>query len=370
MKLFYTLVVFIIYTFNSTVAQNYHSGTITTNNGENVEGRVYIDNDSKKVLFKKSGGSAIYNFTTIKSATIGAASYSKINFDNEEYLATTLVSGKASLFELGEEYFIIVNENKNQKFNLEIDKQQIPGILSLLFNDCNPVRDDINKIEGYSGNTLINLTNLYNNCEYGTYIPTETEIKKANTYNTDTFRFYTALLGSLNNTNINGNGANNSSSLGLGIGLAASPSFMNKLQGYIYIDFDFSMTFSGDTNFKNGGVPLNYKVNSYRFSLGLEYVFNKKGMLSPFLGIGYGYTSDYYNGSIETIDFKDHDQNYFFLPKAGILYQLNKGKYLGLTLNYISEYENDLSFIYGNFATYYPLTIKNSSLNLGMNYYF
>lgn len=178
MKLFYTLVAFSIYTFNSTVAQNYHSGTITTNNGLTVEGRVYIDNDSKKVLFKKSGGSAIYNFTTIKSATIGTASYSKINFDNEEYLATTLVSGKASLFELGEEYFIVVNENKNQELNLEIDKQQIPGILSLLFNDCNTVRDDINKIEGLSGNTLINLINTYNNCEYSTYLPTETEIKK------------------------------------------------------------------------------------------------------------------------------------------------------------------------------------------------
>ena len=80
----------------------------------------------------------------------------------------------------------------------------------------------------------------------------------------------------MNSVNINGNGDNNSSSLGLGFGLAASPSFMDKLQGNIYIDFDFSMIFSGDTNFKNGGVPLNYKVNNYRFSLGLEYVFNKK----------------------------------------------------------------------------------------------
>lgn len=334
-----------------------------------MEGRVSIDNDSKKVVYKKSGGSDIYNFTAINNVTIGAANYSKITFDNQEYLATTLVSGKASLYELRDDNFLIVNENKVQKFNVEIDKQQIPGILSLLFNDCNPVRDNINKTEEFSVNTLISLTNSYNNCEYGTYGPTETEINKANTYNTDTFRFYAALLGSFNNTNVNDNGANSSNGFGLGFGLAASPSFMGKLQGNIYIDFDLSMIFSGDNDFKNG-VPLNYKVNSYRFSLGLEYVFNKKGMLSPFLGIGYGYTSDYYNGSIETIDFKDHDQNYFFLPKAGILYQLNKGKYLGLTLNYISEYENDLSFIYGNFATYYPLTIKNSSLNLGLNYYF
>ena len=368
MKLFYTLIAFSIYAFNSAVAQNYHSGTITTNNEQTVEGRLYIDNDSKKVLLKKSGGSTIYNFTTIKRVTIGTAGYSKIIFDNEPYLATNLVSGKASLFELGEDYFIIANENKNQKFNLEIDKKQIPGILSLLFNDCNPVRDNINKIEGFAENTLTNLTNSYNNCEYGTYVPTETEIKKANTYNTDTFRFYTALLGSLNNTNINGNSANNSSSLGLGVGLAASPSFMDKLQGNIYIDFDFSMIFSGDTSFKNGDVPLNYKVNSYRFSLGLEYIFNKKGVLSPFLGIGYGYTSDYYNGSIGTINFKDHDQNYFFLPKVGILYKLKNENHLGLTVSYISEYENDLTFIYNE--SFNPLVIKNSFVALGLNYYF
>jgi hypothetical protein len=368
MKLFYTFIAFSIFTFNSAVAQNYHSGTITTNNEQTVEGRVSIDNGSKKVVFKKSGGSAIYNFTTIKNVTIGATGYSKITFDNEEYLAATLVSGKASLYELTEDDFLIVNENKSQKFNLENDKQQIPGILSLLFNDCNPVRDNINKTEGFSGNTLISLANSYNNCKYSVYVPTESEIKKANTYNTDTFRFYTALLGSFNNTNVNDNGAKSSNGFGLGLGLAASPSFMGKLQGNIYIDFDLSMIFTGDNDFNNGLIPLNYKVNSYRLSLGLEYVFNKEGVLSPFLGIGYGYTSDYYNGSIGTIDFKDHDQNAFFSPKVGLLYQLNNGKHLGLTLSYISEYKNDLSFTYNESSNL--LVIKNSFAAIGLNYYF
>ena len=262
---------------------------------------------------------------------------------------------------------MIVNENKVQKFNVEIDKQQIPGILSLLFNDCNPVRDNINKTEEFSVNTLISLTNSYNNCEYGTYGPTETEINKANTYNTDTFRFYAALLGSFNNTNVNDNGANSSNGFGLGFGLAASPSFMGKLQGNIYIDFDLSMIFSGDNDFKNG-VPLNYKVNSYRFSLGLEYVFNKAGMLSPFLGIGYGYTSDYFHGAIGTIDFKDQDQNAFFSPKAGVLYKLKNGNHLGLTVSYISEYKNDLTFIYNESSN--RLVIKNSFVAIGLNYYF
>ena len=368
MKLFYTLIAFSIFTFNSAVAQNYHSGTITTNNEQTLEGRVSIDNDSKKVVYKKSGGSDIYNFTAIKNVTIGAANYSKITFDNQEYLATTLVSGKATLHELRDDNFLIVNENKVQKFNVEIDKQQIPGILSLLFNDCNPVRDNINKTEEFSVNTLISLTNSYNNCEYGTYVPTETEINKANTYNTDTFRFYAALLGSFNNTKVNNYDSNSSNGFGLGLGLAASPSFMGKLQGNIYIDFDLSMIFSGDNDFKNGEETLNYKVNSYRFSLGLEYVFNKEGMLSPFLGIGYGYTSDYYHGAIRTIDFKDHDQNYFFLPKAGVLYKLKNENHLGLTVSYISEYENDLTFIYNESSN--PLVIKNSFVAIGLNYYF
>ncbi|MFT4802225.1 MAG: hypothetical protein ACI93N_002002 [Flavobacteriaceae bacterium] len=368
MKLFYILIVFSLFTINSAIAQNYLSGTITTNNEQTVEGRISINNDSKKALFKKSGNSEIYNFTTIKNVTLGGANYTKITFDNEEYLATTLVSGKASLYELRDDDFLIVNESNGQKFNLKNDKQQIPGILSLLFNDCNPVRDGINKTEEFSRKTLISLTNSYNNCEYGTYVPTETEINKANTYNTDTFRFYTAFLGSFNNTDVNDNGSNSSTGFGLGLGLAASPSFMGKLQGNIYIDFDLSMIFSGDNDFNNGLIPLNYKVNSFRLSLGLEYVFNKEGVLSPFLGIGYGYTSDYYNGSIGAIDFKDHDQNSYFLPKAGVLYKLKNENHLGLTVSYISEYENKLSFIYNE--VYNPLVIKNSFVTIGLNYYF
>tara|TARA_B100000809_G_C15138598_1_gene531858 strand:+ start:1831 stop:2937 length:1107 start_codon:yes stop_codon:yes gene_type:complete len=368
MKLLYTLIAVSIFTVNIAVAQNYHSGTITTNKEQTFEGRVSIDNDSKKVFYKKSEDSDIYNFSTIKNVTIGDVNYTNTTFNNEEYLATTLVSGKASLYELRNDNFLIINESNGQKFNLKNNKQQIPGILSLLFNDCNPVRDDINKTERFSGKTLISLTNSYNNCEYGTYVPTETEINKANTYNTDTFRFYAALLGSFNSTKVNNYDSNSSNGFGLGLGLAASPSFMGKLQGNIYIDFDLSMIFSGDNDFNNGLIPLNYKVNSYRLSLGLEYVFNKEGILSPFLGIGYGYTSDYYNGYIGAIDFKDHNQNYFFLPKTGVLYKLKNKKHIGLTISYISEYENNLSFIYNE--VYNPLLIKNSFVTIGLNYYF
>lgn len=368
MKLIYTVLTICLFSINNIVAQNYHSGSISTNNQETLEGRVFIDNNSKKILFKNNGNTDFFNFSNIKSVTLGNVSYSKINFENEEYFAASLVSGKAALYKLTNDDFLIINNKASQRFNLDNDKQQIPGTLSLLFNDCNSVRDEINKTEEFSEKTLSKLTNSYNNCDYGTYVPTETEINKANTYNTDTFRFYTALQGSFNNTNVNNYGSNSSNGFGLGIGLASSPSFMGKLQGNIYIDFDFSMIFNGDNNFENGSTPLNYKVNNYRLSIGLEYVFNKEGMFSPFLGIGYGYTSDYYNGTIGTIDFKDHEQNFFFNPKVGILYKLKNEKHLGLTVTYITEYENNLSFIYNE--EYNPLVIKNSFITLGLSYYF
>jgi hypothetical protein len=38
MKLFYTLIAVSIFTINSAIAQNYHSGTITTNNAQTFEG--------------------------------------------------------------------------------------------------------------------------------------------------------------------------------------------------------------------------------------------------------------------------------------------------------------------------------------------
>lgn len=368
MKLIYTILILSIFSFNITFAQNYNSGTITTYNQQSVDGRVSIDNNSKKILFKKNGKSDIYNFSNIINVTINDVNYSKISFENEEYLANTIASGEAILYKLTDDDFLIINENKGQKFNLDNDKQQIPGILSLLFYNCNSIRDEINKTAVFSKNILIALTNSYNNCDYGTYVPTETEINRADTFNTDTFRFYAAIQGSLNNTNVNNYGSNNSNGFGLGLGLASSPSFMGKLKGNIFIDFDFSMVISGDNDFKNGPIPLNYKVNSCRFSLGLEYVFNKEGKLSPFLGIGYGHTSDQYNGTLGSIDFKDQDQNFLFLPKAGILYKLKNEKHLGLTVSYISEYESNLSFFFNEEVN--DLVINTETITIGLSYYF
>lgn len=363
------ILIITLFCINLSIAQNYQSGVITTSKNTSVKGKISIDNDLKKVYVKYSGDQKNYQFKEVKSIFINKKLYSKVNFNNEEYFTKIVVTGKASLYQINTYNFLLINTNNQQKLNVIQDRQQIRGFLSLIFKDCNPVRDAINHTEEFSKKTLTELTILYNKCDYGAYNPTEKELSQANRFNTDFFRFYGSLLGSINNNQINNNASNNNSGFGIGIGLASSPSFMGKLKENVFFNFDIAILFTGNSEFENEFL-LNFKQNSFRLSLGIEYVFNKKGIVLPFLGIGYGYSSDYYNGTIETINFKDHKQNFFFIPKVGVLYKLKYKKLLGITINYLTGFKNDLSFRYGEELTYYPLVINQSSISIGLSYQF
>lgn len=363
------ILIITLFCINLSIAQNYQSGVITTSKNTSVKGKISIDNDLKKVYVKYSGDQKNYQFKEVKSIFINKKLYAKVNFNNEEYFTKIVVTGKASLYQINTYNFLLINATNQQKLNIIQDRQQIRGFLSLIFKDCNPVRDEINRTEEFSKKTLTELTILYNKCDYGAYNPTEKELSQANRFNTDFFRFYGSLLGSINNNQINNNASNNNSGFGIGIGLASSPSFMGNLKENIFFNFDIAILFTGNSEFENEFL-LNFKQNSFRLSLGIEYVFNKKGIVLPFLGIGYGYSSDYYNGTIETINFKDHKQNFFFIPKVGVLYKLKYKKLLGITINYLTGFKNDLSFRYGEELTYYPLVINQSSISLGLSYQF
>ena len=362
------LIIFLI-CINLSVAQNYQSGLITTTKNISIKGKVLIDNDLKKVYLKNNGNQKDYNFKEIKSIFINKKLYSKINFNNEDYFTNLLVSGKTSLYQINKYIFLLINVTNQQKLNVIQDRQQIRGFLSLIFKDCNSIRDEINRTEEFSKKTLTELTILYNKCDYEAYKPTEKELSQAKTFNSDFFRFYGSLLVNINNNQINNNATNNTNGFGVGIGLASSPSFMRNLKGNLFIDFDLSVIWSGADEFENE-IPLNLKQNSFRLSLGIKYIFNKEGVVLPFLGIGYGYSSDYYSGTIGSIDFKDHKQNFFFTPKVGVLYKFKNKKLLGITINYLTGFKNDLSFRYGEELTYYPLVINQSSITLGLSYQF
>jgi len=370
MKYLYITFIF-LFSFFSLTAQSFQSGTIKTIDYRSIEGRILIDNTSKEVFLKKEGYTQGINFNSISNVTIDKRKYNKIGFNNEIYLGTLIVSGKASLYNLSDNSFLILKEDGEGKtFNLLNDKSQIPGMISLLFNDCNEIRKDINSIEKHSQKSLIKLTNSYNNCSYNDYNPTDKELNKANSHNIDAFRFYTGLQIGIYNTTINNNSSNITTGVGLGVGVSSSPRFLGNLYRNLYFDVDFSMSFTGPKDLINGNSPVNYELSSYYFSLGIKYSFNKEGIISPFIGLGYGFVSDYYEGHLATIHFKRSKQNYYINPKIGLYYQLKNKKHLGLTLSYIPQYENDFSFIYGSDYFFYPFEIKTSTLNVGLNYYF
>ncbi len=369
MKSFYTLIILSFFTINIALAQNYQTGSITTKDQQSVEGRVAIDNSSKKVFFKKNGESNVYSFSNIEKVEIVGTNYSKIKFNNEELLANSLTTGKATLYSLSNDDILIIKENNDgHQFNLKNDKAQIPGLLSLFFNDCNSLREVINKTDYFTEKSLKSLTDTYNNCEFGAYTPSENEISKASAYNTDYFRFYGGLLSTFNKTTVNDFDPTNTSGFGIGVGLASSPAFMGNLKGNLYFNFDVNMLFNGSQDFKNGSTPLNYKLNTYRFSIGMEYVFNKNGNVQPFIGIGYAFSLDHYDGELGTISFKDDSRKFFFTPKAGVLFQLNNENHIGLTVSYIPKYESDLSFYFNEELN--PLVIDTESITIGVNYYF
>jgi len=367
MKQINLLILALILTTSTINAQFFQPGNITDNNNNTTEGRVLIDNSEKKVFIKIDRKTQSYSFINILTVTSNNRLYSKIEFENDNVLGYQLVSGKASLYHLSQEDYLIKKETgEGRIFNLETDKAQIPGILGLLFNDCNEIRDAIQISDAINERILIDIVSDYNNCNYSEYTPTENEMKNANAHNADVVRFYGGFQTNFTSTSVNGFSSVNTTGYGIGFGLSASPTFTGKMQGNLYFDFDVSLIFTGDNVYNNGLTPLNYKVNSYRFSLGVEYIFNKKGTLQPFLGIGYGYSSDLYEGRKGAITFKTNNQSYFYLPKVGVLYKLNNDNHIGLTVGYL-EYTNNLG--YGN-PDPIQLYIESSFISVGLNYHF
>ena len=94
-------------------------------------------------------------------------------------------------------------------------------------------------------------------------------------------------------------------------------------------------------------------------------------MSKPYLGIGVGLASDYFKGNVAGLQFDINGGNPIWMPKAGLLYSLGNGNDIGITFEYIPEYENDLSFPSNDEEMpVIPLIVKSSHINFGLNYYF
>lgn len=359
----------LLLSITSSIAQNYTTGTITTKSGT-TKGRVLIDYESQTLSLKKDLKVTSYTFDQVNSITLGNTSLTKRVFNGTPYYVSNIVSGKGNLYKINNaQYLVAVESGDNILINLAQKSNKTPGTLAVLFNDCNTIRAALNNEDNFNEAALRRIVNSYNSCDYSAYAPTEKEVKNATTHNTDQASFYAGIGTGLNTIRFFDNTTSESLlSAQIQAGVITSPSFFGSIQGNLFVSLEGSANFSGDTNFGNIASPTNFRVNSYRAFLGLEYLFNKAGKIKPFAGISIGVTSDSFKGEIDGFSFDITGGNTLFVPRVGARFQLANQKHIGVTFSYLSEYQNNLSFPTND--TVIPLIVTNENFTLSLNYYF
>ena len=350
-------------------SQTFSKGSITLKSNETREGKVYIDNSTGTVLLKNGFNTSSINFDAITAIQIGKESYTPLSQDANTFLASKLASGKASLYKIGNDSYFIDNGDLSKSFNINDDQNVLPGILSLLYSDCNEIRSSIEKKGFINKEDLTTLTNQYNSCAHSSYTPTDKEVARASKHNTDQASLYAGIGANLNSVSFRASD-DTESLVGaqIRLGVEVSPSFLGILQGNLHAFLEGSANFTGDKDFSNNTNPVNFSTNSYRVQLGLHYMFNKSGAIKPLLGFGIGVTSDSFSGSILDNEFQIDGGNPIFAPRIGIRFKLKNEKHIGVLIEYITSYDNDLTF--PTQSGIIPLQVTNENIGIGINYHF
>jgi hypothetical protein len=285
--------------------------------------------------------------------------------------AQELVTGKAVLTRVATGIYEIKKEDgTTKKINIRPNEDNhVQGTLAVLFRDCEKLRQSVFDSHLVTEGQLIQAVETYNNCEYTPFEPTEKEIKQAANFQGDEYKLFASIGGSLNRISFfNFDDYENLTQGQLSFGLAATPGFIGSLQGNLYVTLEVSAAFSGDKDFGNSPFKTNFRKDSQKANLGLEYHFNKNGSIRPLIGIGIGLSSDHYKGNYNGYDLNERDGSVFAIPKLGVLFSLDEKKSLGVILSYIPEYENDLSFRTEDDII--PLIIDTHFFNAGLYLYF
>lgn len=286
-------------------------------------------------------------------------------------ITQTIVSGKATLERLDDNLYQISKTNgTSRQLDLNSDNQaQIPGILALLFRDCETLRQEVFKNSEYTEKMLIQNVETYNNCAYSAYAPTKSEINKANSFQGDQFNFYGGIGASIQRISFFNFDDYESQTQGQAqLGVAVTPGFVGSLQGNLYFTLEVSAGFSGEKDFENIPLATSFSKNSYRMQMGTELRFLKESRMQPMIGIGIGAVRDTYDGTYDGDNFDISAGDVFYSPRVGLIFKCNNGNAIGLIASYIGEYENDLSFPKDNGIV--PLIVDSHQFNIGVNYYF
>lgn len=285
--------------------------------------------------------------------------------------AQELVNGKAVLTKESSGIYNLKVEGQTKIIDIRPNKQEyVKGTLSVLFNDCERLRQAVFDLPQIDERILISTVKEYNDCSYAPYAPTKKEIEKAERFRGDQFKVFANLGTSFNQiTFIEGGSSETHIQGNVGVGVAASPGFLGSLQNNLYFTLDAGMAFSGEKDFSNVSYATKLRRNSFQSSLGAEYHFNKNGSFQPLIGIGVGLRQDYYKGSFNSHDINDHEGSAYILPKTGILFKINDSNSLGLLVSFIPNSTTDLYFR-NEQGEVESFSIDTSQINAGLYLYF
>ena len=285
--------------------------------------------------------------------------------------AQELVSGKAVLTRESSGVYSIKVAGQNKQIDIRPAKQEhVKGILSVLFKDCENLRQSVFDLTTIDESTLVSTLEAYNKCTYSPYSPTDKEIEKADRFLSDQLKFFVTLGTSLNQIRFVDGGSSDTQVQGnAGIGLAGSPGFLGSLQNNLYFTLDAGMAFSDEKDFSNAPQPTELRTNSFLSSLGTEYHFNKNGGFQPLIGIGLGLRQDYYKGSYNSHNIHVHAGSAYIIPKMGILFNMNNNNSLGVLVGLIPRFKNELYFK-NDEGKLESLSIDTYQINADIYFYF
>ena len=353
-------------------AQRLSKGSITTSDNLTIEGRLAINYATNQITIKEGYDTRLLGFDRVIGVELNGKAYTKQMVGDQTYFVNAISdqSGIGQLYQINKNAFLITKANgTSQAFDLKEDKARVPGILAVLFNDCNTIRDRLYQNSINDRSDVIAIFDRYANCDKGNYAPTASEIERANAFGPDQMRFYVGGGAGLNRVTINDASDTESMLSGqIGVGVIASPNFFGSLQGNLFFSLEAQAAFAGEKDFTDGTTPLSFRTNTYRLLAGLEYHFNKNGAIVPIVGVHIGPTSDHFKGNYNGLNFNIDGGNPIFAPKVGARFKMNNDHYLGVMVQYISDYSNELSFPSGD--TFVNLDVNNQYVTLGLNYYF
>lgn len=329
-----------------TTAQDFKKGSISLADGSVKTGKVQVDYQYNRVTLKADNGDSQYPFDQVIGIKQGSRSYQKMVFEDQIRYGHLLTAGKASLYEITRwDFGVLMEDGTSKLLDTKEGQAQLPGLLSVLFSDCGAIRDRLKYEGNFDRRNLASVTEQYNTCDYGAgYTPTEAEVKDAESE--DLIDVYVGVGPGFSQVGFfDGSETDSATSFGFDVGILITPSFVGPLQGNLFFGLEGSFNFTGDTDYNSAPAPINYSLNAYRALLFTQYHFNKKGSFQPYIGFGIGFTGDYFKGSYNGDAFKIRgDGNVLWNPRAGVLFNLNEKHSIGLTVSYIPEYDNRLSF--------------------------